>query len=1386
LSPYPTTDGSKSIDNTAPVVFQDVLTAPDGGERWSGTHTITWNNTDISDDNLAASPIILYYSNDGGTTWTLIASGEANDGSYPGWNTALLSDGTNYKVNVTAVDQAGNYGYDISNATFIIDNNAPTCTIAYNRSATYFKSGTKLKIYANFSEGGGLNETVNISISTIGNGDLANVTMTKTDNTHYYYGWTVPAGSDDDGTFTAQIWAHDNASNYLSPYPTTDATKKIDNTAPTATIAYNRSATYFKEGDTLKVYANFTEAGSGMSPTSITINIATAGNGDLANITMSQTDNTHWYYGWTVPAGSDDDGTFTVSVYAQDNATNLLGTYPTTSATKKIDNTAPTAAIEYNRSATYYTASTALKIYANFTEAGSGINPTSVTINIATAGNGDLANITMTQTDNTHWYYGWTVPAGSDDDGTFTVSIYAQDNVTNYLSPYPKTSATKKIDNTAPTCAIAYNRSATYFKAGVALKIYANFTEGGSGIDETSLNINIDTAGNGDLANTSLSRTDNTHWYYNWAIPAGSDDDGTFTVKIWGRDNMSINLNPYPTTSATKNIDNTAPVGTITYNNSRLYFKAGEALKIYANFTEAGSGMNEAVMIKINTTAGNGNLSNTSMTKTDNTHYYYGWTIPSGSDDNGAFTVKIYAADNASNNLVSYPTTSSSKSIDNTVPTAIIAYNRSATYFNAGTALKIYANMTESGGSGMNEAVTINIAAAGNGDLANTTMTKTDNTHYYYGWTIPSGSDDDGTFTISVYAQDNATNLLGTYPTTSTSKKIDNTAPTCTVAYNRSASYFKAGVALKIYANFTEGGSGIDETSITINIETVGNGDLANQSMTKTDNTHWYYGWTVPAGSDDDGTFTVKIWGKDNVSIYLDPYPTTSATKSIDNTAPTGTITAPTSGGYYDTLTNITGTTADGGSGVSTVTITYYNATNQKYWNGTAWGAGATNLAVTGSTSWYKNSQLPTLSNGKTYIINLSVIDVAANSNTAAHSHTFYFDTSGPTISVVVITDVSISSTTYVKDGDTVNITATVSDANLGTGDTSYIHADLSGFSLGTEVEADGYNGDTDIAYWNISSVTCDPSDGEIVVWINASDIAGNYATEVNGTTTADNTAPALSYAVFDADNNGNTYTYVDVYCSESTMDWTSAATTDFDISTSGVTVSEVTSSSGARVTIKLSAKLDGGGPTINLTGDGIQDLAGNNATALAVTISTYRIAFSEGWNLFSIPGDVSSISIPTLLGSIWSNADRTTNVWWYNASADNWKYYSVRTQTGTLSEIEPGRAYWIHMNASDTLIGNYSTVLHGINPAPIVELTGHRWNMIGHWATYNQTANTTGGLASLSDVLAETGEILYKYTPAGGFVNIYGSATTKMQPGDGFWLYLKTSSTGYYTLAES
>jgi hypothetical protein len=85
-----------------------------------GSATITWTPGNISDAN--SYTLTLQYSTNSGSTWTNIATGEANDGSYT-WNplpsTAICSN--NGRVRIIAVDCAGNQATGNNSAGFTID-----------------------------------------------------------------------------------------------------------------------------------------------------------------------------------------------------------------------------------------------------------------------------------------------------------------------------------------------------------------------------------------------------------------------------------------------------------------------------------------------------------------------------------------------------------------------------------------------------------------------------------------------------------------------------------------------------------------------------------------------------------------------------------------------------------------------------------------------------------------------------------------------------------------------------------------------------------------------------------------------------------------------------------------------------------------------------------------------------------------------------------------------------------------------------------------------------------------------------------------------------------------------------------------------------------------
>ncbi len=138
-----TSDGVFTIttDATAPTVK---VNSPVGGENWAGgsTHAINWTATDL-DSGFGANPIDLYLSDDGGSTWAVIALGEANDGTYT-WTVPTINS-VQCLVEVVATDVAGNVGFDTSDAVFTIstDSGVPEVTVTRPNGGEEFAGGTQ-------------------------------------------------------------------------------------------------------------------------------------------------------------------------------------------------------------------------------------------------------------------------------------------------------------------------------------------------------------------------------------------------------------------------------------------------------------------------------------------------------------------------------------------------------------------------------------------------------------------------------------------------------------------------------------------------------------------------------------------------------------------------------------------------------------------------------------------------------------------------------------------------------------------------------------------------------------------------------------------------------------------------------------------------------------------------------------------------------------------------------------------------------------------------------------------------------------------------------------------------------------------------------------------
>ncbi len=150
---------------------------------------------------------------------------------------------------------------------------------------------------------------------------------------------------------------------------------------------------------------------------------------------------------------------------------------------------------------------------------------------------------------------------GKDTDtgatGALTYFVRACDNVGNYG---PSASDTITVEITHPSCIIEYDNSKTTFKEEDELRIYANFTIAESNMDEDSIKIEIETNGDGDLSKTNMNKLSNNIWYYDWIIPSGNDEDGLFSIRVYGQDLDGKNISPNPTVEENKRIDNSIKI----------------------------------------------------------------------------------------------------------------------------------------------------------------------------------------------------------------------------------------------------------------------------------------------------------------------------------------------------------------------------------------------------------------------------------------------------------------------------------------------------------------------------------------------------------------------------------------------------------------------------------------------------------------------------------------------------------------------------------------------------------------------------------------------------------------------------------------------------------
>ncbi len=238
-------------DVTAPTV---AVTAPNGGESYVPGQAVAvdWTAT----DNFSVDHVDIFYSSDGGSSFSSVATGQANSGSYA-W-TAPAGTTTMGRIRVVAYDALSNSAADTSDANFTIqatDSTPPAVAVTAPNGGEMIPAGSSTDITWTASDTGAkpsgvsglaavLNGVDSVRVSySLNGGSTWTIAATGIDNTGTY-SWTTPNSPSDSVLVRVQAWDPSNnlgSDQSDAAFHLTSATGIAEQGLPTVlTLAQNR------------------------------------------------------------------------------------------------------------------------------------------------------------------------------------------------------------------------------------------------------------------------------------------------------------------------------------------------------------------------------------------------------------------------------------------------------------------------------------------------------------------------------------------------------------------------------------------------------------------------------------------------------------------------------------------------------------------------------------------------------------------------------------------------------------------------------------------------------------------------------------------------------------------------------------------------------------------------------------------------------------------------------------------------------------------------------------------------------------------------------------------------------------------------------------------
>ena len=768
-----------------------------------------------------------------------------------------------------------------------------------------------------------------------------------------------------DGLYDLRVITTDNVGNaFTSPVV---AGVRVDNTAPSLSLALssptNASITattvYFRSSvaGSFTFVATVTDTGSGTASATFPLLTATNWTTHAAQTVSTPAGGPYSSTAFSWSAGASTPSTYTIT------ATDAAGNTTSTPITFSPDTTAPTGAVTSPAASAAVRAT--ITVTSDSADAASGV--ASALFQRSPAGTNTWTNIAAA--DTTAPYSASFVTTGVTD-GLYDLRVTTTDNVGNTFTSALTTNV--RVDNTAPTGAITAPAAAAKVKGTVS--ITSSSADTGSGV--ATAQFQSSPAGAGTWSNIGAADTVSPY--------ATSWDTTTYADGLYDLRVITTDVAGNTFTSATIAnvlVDNTAPTGAITAPASSANVKG--TVTVTANSADAGSGVANAQF----QTSPAGTNTWTNLGAADTTSpYSASWVTTTGFPD-GLYDLRVITTDTVGITFTS-PTTTNVR-VDNTAPTISVALasgptgaflNGNVVFFKANAAgnFQFVATVTD-GGSGAASA-TFPALSATNWTTHNA---ETDTTP-------PGGPFSSSTFSwVATGAAPASYTITGTDAAGNTVTRaitftVDSTAPTGAVTAPAAAANIRGTVS--VTSNSADAGSGV--ASAQFQTSPAGAGTWSNLGAADTV-TPYATSWDTTTFT--DGLYDVRVITTDNVGNTFTS--ATIANVRVDNTAPTGAVTAPVSSANVKGTFTVTANSADAGSGVANAQFQTSPAGTNTWSN-----LGAADTTSPYSVSWVTTTGFP----DGLYDLRVVTTDKSGNTFTSATTTNVRVDNTAPTISVAL------------------------------------------------------------------------------------------------------------------------------------------------------------------------------------------------------------------------------------------------------------------------------------------------------------------------------------------------------------------------------------------------